>query len=94
LTVAIVSARKGKGDLVIGNIIGSNIFNSLVVLGLPALFKTLVVVESSMIITLIGLLVATAMLYVVVYDKTIRKYEGYIMFIIYLIIMANVFGWV
>lgn len=37
LAAAIASALKGEHDLVLGNVIGSNIFNTLAVLGLPAL---------------------------------------------------------
>ena len=40
LAASIASLRKGKPDLVIGNVIGSNLFNSLAVVGLPALFTT------------------------------------------------------
>lgn len=37
LAASVASLRKGKPDLAIGNVIGSNLFNSLAVIGLPAL---------------------------------------------------------
>ncbi len=37
LAASIVSARRGETDLVIGNVIGSNLFNTLAVLGIPGL---------------------------------------------------------
>lgn len=37
LATAIAGARKGEDDIAIGNIIGSNIFNIAIVLGIPAL---------------------------------------------------------
>jgi cation:H+ antiporter len=37
LAAAIAGARKGEPDLVMGNVIGSNLFNSLAVIGIPAL---------------------------------------------------------
>lgn len=37
LAAAIAGARKGEPELVMGNVIGSNLFNSLAVIGLPAL---------------------------------------------------------
>ena len=37
LAASISSLRKGQPDLAIGNVIGSNLFNSLAVIGLPAL---------------------------------------------------------
>ncbi len=39
LAASIASARKGETDLVIGNIVGSNLFNSLAVIGLPGLLS-------------------------------------------------------
>ncbi|MDH3220567.1 MAG: calcium/sodium antiporter [Gammaproteobacteria bacterium] len=38
LAASIASLKKGKPDLAIGNVIGSNLFNSLAVIGLPAMF--------------------------------------------------------
>jgi cation:H+ antiporter len=40
LAASIASLKKGNPDLAIGNVIGSNLFNSLAVIGLPALFTT------------------------------------------------------
>jgi len=36
LAASVASVRKGEPDLAIGNIIGSNLFNSLAVIGIPA----------------------------------------------------------
>jgi cation:H+ antiporter len=40
LAASISSLKKGKPDLAIGNVIGSNLFNSLAVVGLPALLTS------------------------------------------------------
>ena len=37
LATSIAGVRKGESDLVIGNVVGSNLFNSLAVIGIPAL---------------------------------------------------------
>ena len=37
LATAIAGVRKGENDIAVGNIIGANIFNLTIVLGLPAL---------------------------------------------------------
>lgn len=39
LSTCVIAARKGQSDLVIGNIIGSNVFNILVILGVTASIK-------------------------------------------------------
>lgn len=48
LAVSITAAMKGSNDIAIGNVVGSNIFNTLVVLGLSAAF-TPIAVEKGMI---------------------------------------------
>ncbi|UCH39894.1 MAG: calcium/sodium antiporter [Gammaproteobacteria bacterium] len=40
LAASIASLKKNKPDLAVGNVIGSNLFNSLAVVGLPAVFTT------------------------------------------------------
>ena len=47
LAVTIIGVRKGKHDLAIGNIIGSNIFNVLMIFGLCALVRPLAVIGIS-----------------------------------------------
>ncbi len=42
LGVSILAALKGDADIAVSNVIGSNIFNTLMVLGLPALIRPLI----------------------------------------------------
>ena len=41
--VSIVAALKGSNDIVVGNVIGSNIFNLLVAIGAAAIIRTITV---------------------------------------------------
>lgn len=43
LAASISSVRKGEADMAIGNIVGSNLFNTLAVMGVPALFGAVAV---------------------------------------------------
>jgi len=45
LAVSVMSAYKGQADIAVGNVVGSNIFNILVILGLSALVVPLVVAQ-------------------------------------------------
>ncbi len=45
LAVSVMSAYKGQADLAVGNVVGSNIFNILVILGLAAVIVPLVVAQ-------------------------------------------------
>ena len=46
LVTSVIAARKGQGDIALGNIIGSNIFNVFGILGLTALIKPLEVPDA------------------------------------------------
>lgn len=49
LASSIAAARKGEDDLAVGNIIGSNLFNTLMVVGIAATLDPMESVESAMI---------------------------------------------
>lgn len=45
LSTCIIAAMKKQGDIIIGNVIGSNVFNILMIIGVTALFKPIHVME-------------------------------------------------
>lgn len=47
LSTSIIAARKGQSGMVIGNIIGSNVFNILMIMGIAALVKPIIVTADS-----------------------------------------------
>lgn len=48
MVVSFMSSFQGKADMAIGNIVGSNIFNSLMILGVTALISPLVITKSNL----------------------------------------------
>lgn len=48
MVVSIVSAIQGKADMSIGNVVGSNIFNTLMILGITALIAPLTITKSNL----------------------------------------------
>ena len=48
LAASVVAARRKKGDLVLGNVIGSNIFNLLCILGLTSVVHPIAVAEKAL----------------------------------------------
>lgn len=77
LVTSIAAAQKGKQDLAIGNVIGSNIFNICFVAGFPAAFIGNIIPSSPVIIDLMIMLLATLMLFFFSYTKKkITKLEG------------------
>lgn len=86
LVTSIAAAKKGKQDLAIGNVIGSNIFNICFVAGFPAAFIGNIVPSSPVTIDLIVMLLATLMLFFFSYTKRkITKLEGISFLIVFVI---------
>lgn len=84
LMITITSARKGEFDMTVGNIIGSNIFNICIVLGLPILMFGGVVSSSFNYVDLIMLVLAPLLFYVFCKSKmTITRLEGAIMIFVF-----------
>lgn len=93
LVTTIVSAKKGEQDLLVGNIIGSNIFNICLVLGVPTVIFDGVAESSFQILDLIMLIVSAVLLYI--FSKTskqkISRLEGGIMLAVFAVYYTLVF---
>lgn len=92
LVTTIVSSKKGEQDLLLGNIIGSNIFNICVVLGIPvAIFGTITPVSFQN-IDLVMLVCSSLLLFIFATTKrTITRLEGSLMLVLFAIYYTFVF---
>ena len=81
---SVMATKKGKLDIAIGNVIGSNIFNILFVLGLSSLFSVLTVSVITLIDIFFSLFITSVLLYVVCKFKKINKLNGIIFIILYI----------
>jgi len=68
LFVSLVSALKGTPDLAVGNVIGSNIFNTMLIVGCSALVAPLVVNPSTVKKDLPFAVAASLLLFVLCFD--------------------------
>lgn len=83
LVTSVTAARKGKADIAIGNIVGSNIFNILFVVGTTALV-TPVIFESKFVIDTLVAFAAGILLWLgVIRHKELRRPAGIIMLLAY-----------
>ena len=91
LVTTIVSSKKGEQDLLLGNIIGSNIFNICVVLGVPVAIYGTITPSSFGAVDLIGLIVSALLLFLFsLSKKTINRLEGALllfMFVVYYVLV-------
>lgn len=92
LVTTIVSAKKGEQDLLIGNIIGSNIFNICVVLGIPVVIFGTISPTSFQMLDLILLILSSFMLWLFAETKrTITRWQGITMLLVFAIYYVLVF---
>ena len=92
LVTTIVSSRKGEQDLLLGNIIGSNIFNMCVVLGIPVALYGTITPASFNYIDLIVLIGSSFLLFLFAETKrTITRLEGCLMLLCFVIYYVLVF---
>lgn len=83
LVTSVNAARKGKADIAIGNIVGSNIFNILFVVGTTALI-TPVAFESRFIIDCLVAIGAGVLLWLYVFkDRKLSRMEGAVLLAAY-----------
>lgn len=83
LVTSVTAARKGKADIAIGNIVGSNVFNILFVVGTTALV-TPVIFESKFVIDTLVAFGAGALLWLgVMKHKELRRPVGALMLLAY-----------
>lgn len=80
LFVSVQANLRGSGDIAIGNIVGSNIFNVAVILGLAALMQPMRI-QSQLIRQDIPLMIAASLLFTVMArDLAISRMEGGVLF--------------
>ena len=92
--VTISAARRGKPELTVGNIIGSNIFNTFAVMGIPSLFGRLTIPPSILEFSLPVSLAASFLYLIITIDKRINRWEGGLLLIFYLFFISRLYGWV
>lgn len=81
--VSITAAFAGNADITIGNIVGSNILNILIILGISALVYPLAIQKSTLIIDIPVVLLATVVLYLLGFDGNISRIDGIIMLVVF-----------
>ncbi|HHD79454.1 MAG TPA: calcium/sodium antiporter [Epsilonproteobacteria bacterium] len=89
LTVSIAAALKGKVDMAIGNIIGSNMANTTVVLGSAALVKPMSIHASAYLFDIATMIVATLILVFITANKLYNKSAGISLIIILGLFLNN-----
>ncbi len=91
LATATTASKKGKGDISLGNVIGANIFNILLVLGLCSLFMPLSFSPTLYISTFIMVVVSIVLAISAFTGRAISRIEGAVMVIGYIIYLVYLY---
>jgi Ca2+/Na+ antiporter len=84
LVTTITAARKGESDLLVGNIVGSNIFNICIVLALPVVFAGGITPNNFQTIDLIMLIFSSILVCLLArHNHEITRLDGALMLIIF-----------
>ena len=87
--VSIQGAWKGTAGIAVGNVLGSNIFNVLVILGLTALIMALPLQRSTMLVEIPYMLFVTiALLVLGVSGACISRVDGAVLWVLFLIYLG------
>lgn len=94
--VSIKAAFAGSADMSVGNVLGSNILNILIILGISSIFAALPIKKNTMRIDIPIVMIVTIILFVMGYfDGSLSRFDGAILclcliiFIVYLVITAK-----
>ncbi len=95
LITSVTAAKKGSADIAIGNIVGSNIFNILFVVGTTALITPVVYAQSFLVDSIVAVVTIVLLLLLVLNkDRKLKRWGGaillvgYVAYFVYLMMFA------
>ncbi len=89
LATSVVAARKGQSAIAIGNVIGSNVFNILLILGLTATISPLQI-EGVSTLDIAVMLISVSLVWLFSFTRyTVERWEGALLVILYLAYLGH-----
>ena len=101
LFVSLVSALKGTSDLAVGNVIGSNIFNAMLIVGCSAVAAPMVISHSTVSKDIPFALIASILMFLLCFDdmnsphlwgNEISRSDGFILLVVFVAFMIYTFN--
>ena len=86
--VSFVSALKGTTDMAVGNVVGSNIFNTMLIVGVAAMVAPMTIAKNTVKKDIPCAVGASLMLAVMSLDNEISRLDAVLFFIAFLLFMA------
>ncbi len=89
IATSVVAARDGKGEIAVGNVLGSNAFNSLIILGSSSFLGVVTVDSPFLYSTLPSMIIVSVLLGFMSLNNRITRLEGTLLFLIYCALAIN-----
>lgn len=91
VVVSVKAAKAGKHGIAIGNVLGSNMFNTFAVMGIPRLFGEIKVPEDTLTFDTPFMIACTILFGMICLTKRISRWEGAMLIIFYLFFLSQLF---
>ncbi|MBN2415401.1 calcium/sodium antiporter [bacterium] len=99
LAVSVSAARKGNPEMAVGNVLGSNVFNTFAVMGIPVLLGKvflpgfrLVITPFMLKTTIPVMVVASLVFYFLASENKINSWKGWMLLACYAVFLGLLFG--
>jgi cation:H+ antiporter len=92
LLVTVSASLRGNAEIAVGNVLGSNIFNTFVVMGVPRLLGNLNIPETVLIGGIPVLISGTILMFFVTQDRKLTPWEGWLFLLFYFWFLAKTFN--
>ncbi len=89
VAVSVSAARKGKAEIAVGNILGSNIFNTYCVMAIPALIGDLTIPDGIVSFSLPFMIFMTLLFAYMIHSKKVSKWEGALLLLLYVFFLME-----
>lgn len=89
VVVSLSAAKKGNHGIAVGNVLGSNIFNTYAVMAIPGLLGNLTIPESTMQFSVPFMIAVSILFGMICLTKNISKWEGIMLVAFYVFFMGN-----
>ena len=92
--VSVAAVRQGNADIAVGNVLGSNVFNTFAVMGVPSILAPVTVPSSVLQYALPAMVIATALYFFIAQDREITRYDGFALLLLYATFLVNLFAFI
>ncbi len=91
LFVSLSAIRKGNAGIAIGNVLGSNIFNTFAVMGVSSIFGPLKIPDNVLYFYIPTMIIFTILFGIISNNKKLTRWEGYLLLTFYVLYLGEIF---